>query len=418
MAVIRFRLPEEEPWYDEEQLHSEVPRSRSSRVAYDFDEEVQDGGGVSRARRLLRTLLAAAILGVLIFIIWTETRNRVFTSASYNKIADVIAQDGAHYLALGDCVVTYSRDGINCMDSSGSVIWNIPFEMQQPITDIAGGVLAICDRGGSTIYLMNARQSLGQVNTNLPIRAICVSESGEVAAVLEDTDITWIYLFDQKGQTIAYFKTTMAQSGYPVSMAISPNGEIVGVSHLTLGNSEIGSSIAFYNFGAVGQNSVENNVSGYNYSNEIFPYFTYLGAGSCAAVSDSRIVFFQGDEIPQSGTNAMFSSQLEGVYSDGKHIALLFPDTTGGEDHSLRIYNAQGQLVVTIPFTLEFTNIQLVNDRVIISSDQECLIYNLSGVKKYEGTFHDDVIAVVPYQNADNKLTIVTRTTIEQMVLE
>lgn len=419
MAIIRFRNPNGNSYYDTDGAqYDNAARRGSSRAAYDFDEENEDGGaGLSRNRSVLRALLIAGVAAILIFIIRAELQGRVYSGASYNKIADVISQEGARYIALGDAVVTCSRDGASCMDTGGKMIWNIPFEMQQPVIDVSGQVLAVCDLGGSTIYILNSRQELGRVNTNLPVRAIRVSESGEVAAVLEDTDITWIYLYDQNGETIAYFKTTMAQSGYPVSMAISPDGEVVGVAHLTMGNSSIGSSIAFYNFGSVGQNSVENNVSGYNYSDEIFPYFTYLGNGSCAAVSDSRIVFFKGEEIPQSAANAMFSAQLEGVYSDGKHIALLFPDTSGEEDHSLRIYNDEGQLVVTIPFTLDFTNIQLVGDRVVINSDQECLIYNLSGVRKYRGTFRDDVIAVIPSQSP-GKLTIVTKTTIEQMILE
>ncbi len=38
-----------------------------------------------------------------------------------------------------------------------------------------------------------------------------------VAAVVDDSEITAIYLYASTGEEIAYFKTTMEKSGYPIA---------------------------------------------------------------------------------------------------------------------------------------------------------------------------------------------------------
>jgi hypothetical protein len=369
-------------------------------------------------QRGLRVLLLSGLLIGIVFLIIMQSRTRVYGSASYRKVADIVAQEGTSYLPLGSNIVAYSRDGASCMSNNGSQIWNITYEMQEPIVAVSGRVIAIGDYNGSEIHIMNDSKTLGSVNTNMPIRGLAVSESGEVAAVLNDTDVTWVYLFDAEGNTIAYFKTTMGQSGYPLGVAISAGGEVVSVSHLTVGSATVNTSIAFYNFGPVGQNEPDNNVGGYNYDDEVFPYITYMDSDTCAAVSDKRLVFFNGDQIPKSGTNAMFDAEVEGVFSNEEYIVVLFPDTTGKEQYAMRVYNGSGTLVSTIPFSMDYTNIQLCSNRIVINNDQACLIYNVDGTLKYSGSFKSPVRAVIPMETSTNRLMVITDKAIEQMVLE
>ncbi|MBQ9614516.1 MAG: hypothetical protein IJV14_18300 [Lachnospiraceae bacterium] len=372
----------------------------------------------SRLRKFGRALGMVGLIAGLVLLIALQTKSRVFTGADYRRMADMIVMGDSRSVALNGHIVNYSRDGASCVDHTGAFVWSITYEMQQPIVDAASDVMAIADLGGSRIYILSSSKIVGTVLTNLPVRRISVSDSGEVAAILEDSDTTWIYLFDSAGNTIAYFKTTMGQSGYPVSVAVSPSGEMVCVSHLTLGGSKVNSSIAFYNFGAVGQNVRENNVSGFNYEDEMFPCVKYLTDDTAVAVSDHRIAFFKGEEIPQSAANIMFSENIEAVYTGNRYVGVLFPDTTGQEKYSLRVFDLNGIEVSKIPFTMDYTNIQINGDRIIIHSDQSLLIYQANGQLKYEGTFHDMVKALVPVRNSGNRLLLVTQTGVEQMILE
>ena len=54
----------------------------------------------------------------------------------------------------------------------------------------------------------------------------------------------------------------MKESGYPVNVSISPNGQLVCVSYMFVDGGQIKSSVALYNFVADGQNNTDNYVSG------------------------------------------------------------------------------------------------------------------------------------------------------------
>ncbi len=252
----------------------------------------------------------------------------------------------------------------------------------------------------------------------MPVRAITVSESGEVAAVMEDSEITWVYLYAANGDTIAYFKTTMDQSEYPVGISVSPDGTLVGVSHLTIGSEGASTSIAFYNFGSVGQNAVENNVSGFNFANEVFPYIAYMNDNTAVAVSNARGAYFVGDEIPASGTNIMWGKEVQGVWSNDRYLAVLFSGEGSGAEHVMQVYNTAGAQVGTIPFSLEYSQIQLAGDRIVINNAEACQIYTVQGAKKYDGQFDVNVKALIPSAGSTTRFMAVTDDTLEQMILE
>lgn len=420
MAVIKFRNPygifSPDDDYDEDEFEEEDAGQSF------IDEELEDSENTwKRRREILRLLLhaagIAAAFGAMAALILFLASQRVYSGSSTSVVKEMAVQDGTSFATLGSNIVYYTRDGASCLSPKGKLIWSISYEMQRPLVSQAGDVLAIGDYNGSVIYLQNAAGTLGSVNTNMPIQALAVSESGEVAAVLADTDVVWVYLFDSTGNTIAYFKTTMSQSGYPISVAVSPSGELVCVSHLLAAGDGLSSSVAFYNFGDVGQNVAENNVSGFNYDNEVFPVTTFLSDSVCAAVSDSRIAFFNGRQIPQSGNNAMLSQELKGTYVGDNYIGLLFA-SDGTENQSLlQIYDASGAVTGSITLSADYTDIQIAGKAVYVSSDSSLAIYSVEGKERYEGDFDQKVWTVIPRRDTIRKLYLATENGIEQMTL-
>ena len=421
MAVVRFRNPNSpDPSWRQDSYDDRSYRDDEE----DFiDERIEEGERLRKRRReilrlLVRAAGAAAVCGLIALLVWYLNAQRVYSTASGEVIFEMTLQDDLSCTALGRNLVYYSQDGISCMNTKGEMVWSLSYEMQNPIIATADDILAVGDYGGSTIYLQNSTEIIGTIDTNLPIRELCVSESGRVAAVLADTDINWVYLFTSEGDTVAYIKTTMSQSGYPVSLSLSPSGELLCVSHLVADSGGVGSSVAFYNFGSVGQNYAENNVSGFNYDDEIFPVTCYMSDASCAAVSDARIVFFSGKEIPQSSTNVMFTEELEGVFFGGDYIALLFPDGTGAEDYSLQVYDSSGSRTATIAFSMAYTGIEIAGDRIYISDDTNLLAYTVNGQLRYDGELPAAARMVISTGKSANRFFILTEEGIERVTLQ
>ena len=97
---------------------------------------------------------------------------------------------------------------------------------------VAGTRVAVADYNGHIIHNIDQAGNSVEIDTNLPIREFAISENGMVAAVLEDTNITWIYLYNSQGDKVAYVKTTMQKSGYPAALALSPDGKLMAVSYI------------------------------------------------------------------------------------------------------------------------------------------------------------------------------------------
>ena len=128
-------------------------------------------------------------------------------------------------------------------------------------------------------------KQLGTITTALPIRNLCVAANGVVAAILEDTDVTWIYVYDTAGEVLVSFYTTMKNAGYPVSVSLSPNALLCAVSYIYVDAGIVKSKVAFYNFDEYGRNQIDNLVGGYNHTDTVVPYVQFMNNSSIFTIS-------------------------------------------------------------------------------------------------------------------------------------
>lgn len=362
-------------------------------------------------------LILVAAIGVFLITQW---QNKVFTDSVNVKSVPVTIVQSAKVEKLGQNILLYSKDGASCMDSNGSALWNQTFEMQSPMVSVCGTVAAIGDYNGRTIYVVNSTGQMGTVKTNLPIRNIEVSQSGVVAAVLDDADITRILLYDGNSDTetsIVDIKASMDKSGYPVDLSLSPNGKLLAISYLYVDDGEMKTSVAFFNFGEVGKNESDNYVSGYDYLNVIVPYIQFMNNSAAFAVSDDRIIFFEGAEKPSNIASSLIGEEIQSVYYNEEYVGLVFNDQTGTSIYRLDVYNASGNKVSSQFFDIEYTDIVFHKDQIIIYNDMDCRICNIKGVDKFSGEFEKPVSLLVP-TSATYKYTVITRSSIDTMELK
>lgn len=364
--------------------------------------------------RVVLVIILVSAVGTLLYIQW---KNKVYTESSVVFSTEVQITQDSTLVPFSGYLLAYSKDGAGCMDIRGNAIWNQTFEMQNPIVDICQNVVAIGDYNGRTIYVMNTSGVMGSITLNRPLRDFCVASNGVVAAVLDDTDTTWIYLYDAQGNELIYFRTTMKDSGYPVSVSISPNGELVCVSYLFVDSGQMKSSVAFYNFGPVGKNSVNNLVGGYDYLNSIVPFTRFLDDRSVFGVSDDRIMFFSGAQKPVSIAENLLEEDVQGIYYGDEYVGLVFNSTQSSKRYRMDVYHKSGTLSQSIEFDIDFRDILFHDDQIIIYNESECLIYNSNGAEKYNGIFEKSVLLLIP-QNSIRRYMVVTPDSIDTIELK
>lgn len=363
--------------------------------------------------RVTLVLILLAAIGAVIFIQW---QNKVYTESVEISNVEIKIPSDAQMMPFASHLLTYSKDGISCMDTKGNAVWNQTFEMQNPMVDINQNVVAVGDYNGREIYVMNTDSVLGNITTNRPVRDFCVSAGGVVAAVLDDTNVTWICLYDAKGNELVRFRTTMKESGYPAEVSISPSGELVCVSYLYVDSGHMKSSVAFYNFGAVGQNNTDNYVSGYDYIDKVVPFARFLDNRSLIAVSDDRIMFFGGAQKPVSIAEKLLDEEVRGVYYGSEYVGLVFNSRESGSRYRLDVYRKSGDSVCSIAYDMECRDILFHEDQIIIYNESDLQIYNSRGMQKYAGKFNKTALMLIP-QNASYTYMVVTPDSIDTIEL-
>lgn len=361
---------------------------------------------------LIMILIAAVTAGV-----YVQWKNRIYTENTIVSSIETTITPDKKLMPLAGYLLSYSKDGASCMDAKGNAVWNETYEMQNPIIDMCQNVVAIGDYNGRNIYIMNTSGSMGNITTTKPVRDFSVAANGVIAVVLDDKEVTLIYLYDAQGNELVHFRTTMSESGYPVSVSISPNGQLICVSYLYVDSGQMKSSVAFYNFGAVGQNSTDNYVSGYDYLDTVVPFTRFLDNKTAIAVSDDRIMFYSGAQKPVSIAENLVSDDIQSVYYGEEYIGLVFNSTESGNRYRMDVYSKAGQLVQTIEFDIEYTDIVFHDDQIIIYNETNCFIYNSNGVQKYAGNFDKSALTLIPLSSG-YRYMVVTPDSIDTIELK
>ena len=349
---------------------------------------------------LYRTTLVLILIAAVAAALYVQWKNKIYTQMAVVSSTEIHITQDTSLLPFADCLLTYSKDGAACMDIKGNAVWNQTFEMQNPMVDICGGMAAIGDYNGRNLYIMDTNGPVGSITTNKPMRDFSVAGNGVVAVVLDDTDTTWIYLYDAQGNELAYFRTTMKESGYPVSVAISPNAQLVCVSYLYVDSGQMKSSVAFYNFGDV-----------------IVPVVGFWDDRSVFAVSDDRIMFYSGAQKPVSIAENLIDDSVQSIFFGDEYIGLVFVSAESDSRYRLDVYHKSGEFEQSIKFDMEYSDILFGKDRIIIYNESECHIYNGSGTEKYSGQFGKTALVLIPQSN-DRRYMIVTPDSVDTVELQ
>ena len=349
-----------------------------------------------RLRRIVIWAVIIIVLAVGGFITVRNYLNKVYESMEVMAVVDWKPTSGATILPYGSDLVSYSSDGIHCTNSKGQDLWSFSYVMQEPMVEVTGDYVAVADRGGRNIYIYDRTGTIGEISTPSPVQMLRISAGGVVAAVLDDTNTTPVYLYYHDGTPISYFRTTMSRSGYPAAIGISDNGKLVGISYMYVDNGRITSRVAFYNFGEVGKNETDNLVSGNDYQNELVPMVEFLDEDTAFAVANDRLMIYEGEQRPVSLKENMLQDEIRSVYFGGEYIGLVYYDKNGKSKYVMDVYDEKGELYSTINFDADYKEIRFSGDRIIIYNSSSCEIYTTKGKLKYSGSFDASVYLMLP----------------------
>ena len=107
---------------------------------------------------------------------------------------------------------------------------------------------------------MSERGLVKKIETATPIERVCVARQGTVAVLMKEDDVSYVRLYDKKGQELASGEFYQEKGSFPVDIALAPDAQKLAVDMLDVTKGKTCSAVTFYNFGSVGQNEIDNNV--------------------------------------------------------------------------------------------------------------------------------------------------------------
>ncbi len=373
-----------------------------------------------RLSAMYRILLVVAIVLVLVVVVYVQYKNHVYTSYDVISTYEFDDVEDATMIRLGENFVTYSRDGAHCTSPKGEMLWNQTFEMQNILLATCEDVIAFADFNGRKIYVLDSAKKICEITTNMPIRNLAVAGNGRVAVAVADTQITWIHIYDPDGGREYEVKTTMGQSGYPMTFSLSPNGELMALSCIYVDAGEIKSRLTFYNFGPVGSNMTNYLMNTYNYPDCIIPYVCFANADTAIIVGEDRLIVYKGSQKPTENAQHFTNGEILAVYQSEKYVGLLLHSDRLDMRNKMDVYSCDtGKLVGSYYFALDYEDIFFTEDYFVAYNSMECVIQTFDGTTKYEGEFLTSTELMLPVGKGKSyKFVLVTRDAINTVQLK
>lgn len=315
------------------------------------------------------------------------------------------SSDNANYVQCMDGVLRYSRDGVALLAEDGEEVWNQACQMNNPIVEMCGNTALVGDKGGTSIYVFEKKGLKGEIQTTRPIEKLTVSGQGIVAAILKDENTPLVMCYDAKGNVLVEHTTSLKNTGYPVDVALSEDGNVLLVSYLWTQGSTVSTRVVYYHFGEAGAEKEGHQVYQKEYEGVIVPTATFLDADTSLLVADNALVLYEGLEEPKEITRIEMPNEILSVAYNEKLIAVVLKDA-GQTGQKLYVYNTKGQELSATEIEREYAHIKVVENRVILYDGTFCSIVTKNGIYKYKGELETSIIEIYPVSGLNKYMVI------------
>lgn len=369
---------------------------------------------VKRIRNIIISalLLVFAVLGIAYLL---SLYNKNYQGYEVIKSVDSTGENAVGYLSYGSSVVKYSRDGAVAIDKDGSLLWNGSYEMMNPIADTCGKYVVVADKNNKSVHVYNGKGSVGSYTTLYDIIKVEIASQGVVVALMEEDETNYIILYDVDGTELGKKVTNINNVGYPIDIALSDDGEKLVISYLSFTKGELISTVAFFNFGEVGQNYTDRFVGGYEFEDVIVPRVTFLNNNTACAYKENGFLIYSMTEIP----NLIYEEELEGkiqsILNSDKYTGVVL-EAGEAAPKQLILYDLKGNKVLDIALDFDYDKIFLSEDEIIMYDNLTCLVMKVNGKIKFRYTFEGNVTAFYSINDLD-RYFLINETKISEILL-
>lgn len=304
--------------------------------------------------------------------------------------------DATHFTEFQGNILKYSNDGALYTDTYNERIWNQTYEMAKPTIDICEDYLAIYDKKGTQIYIMTSQGLVSNIETTMTIEQVSIAAQGTIAVLMGDQSNSYLVVYDKNGKELVNGAIYGEDGGYPIAIALSNDAIKLAVSMMDINDGNVKTTIAFYNFGSVGENEIDRIVSANSFSDMVIPQLDFVSDDRMVAYGDSEIAIFEGTQKPKLAQEIPLTGEAKSIFNNNKYVGVVYSNNDENLTHHVAVYDMHGFTVMEKDFSQEYTEIGfLSNNEVCILNDHSCDIYTVRGIYKFHYDFDEELYKVI-----------------------
>jgi hypothetical protein len=367
----------------------------------DDDKVIEVTPGMSLKTKLI---IAAAIIVVTVVVIFSVRKamnSKVYDSYEVVSSIETTGDNIASYVMFNDSVLKITKDGTSYIDNSGNTIWDCSYAMKMPEAVVRGDYAVVADLNGRDIYVFNKSGKVSSQTMNYDIANVDIAAQGVYVVVLAGEDCNYINAYDKDGNSVYERKTSIENSGYPLDITVSDDGEKLFTSYIKIDGTTVPDYLAAYNYGSVGQNeNADRLVGGFTFEDTVFPLVRFVDNDTIACFGDNKIVIYAMDEKPsEKAVINVENTEMLGVFSNSNYVGYIAASEGNEDRYTIYIYDLNGKLEAETGYNNSFSDIYATENELVIVGEFDCSIYYLNGNKKFSTTFKKNLINIVPNGN-------------------
>lgn len=351
------------------------------------NQEVQLKKEKKRRRRkvvLTTALCIAAAAGLFIYIVDSMIDKNY---EGYEVVSTVHREDSnsVHYQSFQNNILKYSRDGASCLSPDGTTLWNGSYEMANPVADMCGSYAIVADIGGKEVYVYDGMDS-GTVLTEVhPIVQAKVAGQGVTAVLIQDGASNEIHVYnpyDKNKKLLFTIPSDAGEDGYPVDIAISPDGKKLITSYISVSNGVTRNKVTFYNLGEVGKSKTNFIVGALDLEQEICPKISFINNDTVCLYGEQGFQIYTMPELPEKVSKVVFEKEIKSVMRNNQYLGFILMNYSDSNKYQLLIYDLKGKKILDQPLNLDYETVYFTDNELILYSELSIYMVRFDGSEK------------------------------------
>lgn len=389
---------------------------------YDFEwfaKEKERQKQAQKKRRRRNIIIAALLLAGILIVSYILSSSRCQYYV-YKDETDTEENVDVSYETFADGYLKYSGNGIEYQKTFGRSQWNVALSYTHPFLVKSDSYALLGDKGENNLILFNENGKVRELTLKYPIVQATVSNQGIMEVILEGTNSNYIQVYNKKGELIADMRSSVEETGYPVSAAISPNGTQLVVSYYSIEGTTAKTSIAFYDFSRQLQSDDVTLKGGFDYEGIIIPKISFIDDNTVAAFGGKTTYFYNIEDTPKVKNEVKFTSDIESTFESDKYIGYVLNNTETPEKgkYILQIYNKKGAKKKECKLDMNYDSIQIWGKQIIATRENECTILDIKGNVLFQGELEGNTIESIMPTKGWRTYHVIFRDKIVKMQLQ